>query len=212
LRERILTAGPDSLADDELLEVILFAASPRADQRPIAKALITRFGSFAAVMTADSAALTEVGLSPACVGSIKAAREAALRVIQADLQERPVVGSWDKLITYCAAHISHIEVEEFHALFLDRKNMLIKHERQQRGTTNHVEVYPREILKRALALNASAIILVHNRPSGDLTPSPTDIAVTMAIKMAGKALGLDLYDHIIVAQDAHISLNTLNMI
>ena len=152
-------AGPENLPDDELLEIILFAARQRGDVKPVAKALISHFGNFPAVMAADPDALAETGLNVAGITAIKAAREAGLRLMHAELQERPVVGSWDKLITYCAAHIAHGEVEEFHVLFLDRKNMLIKHECQQKGTVDHTPVYPREVVKRALNLGATAMIL-----------------------------------------------------
>jgi DNA repair protein RadC len=212
LRERMMAAGPESLPDYELLEVILFAAQQRGDVKPVAKALLAHFGSFAAIMAADPAALAEAGLNLAGVTAIKAAREAALRLMHAELQERPVVGSWDKLIAYCAAHIAHGEVEEFHILFLDRKNVLIKHERQQRGTIDHTPVYPREVVKRALDLGATALILVHNHPSGDPTPSTADINITKEIQKALGALGVALHDHIIIARDRHISFRDLKLI
>ena len=212
LRERMIAAGPESLPDYELLEVILFAAQQRGDVKPVAKALIARFGSFAAVMAANPAALAEAGLNLAGVTAIKAARAASLRLMHAELQERPVVGSWDKLIAYCSAHIAHEDVEEFHILFLDRKNVLIKHERQQRGTVDHTPVYPREVVKRALDLRATALILVHNHPSGDPTPSTADINITKEIKNAAGGLGVMLHDHIIIARDRHISFRDLKLI
>jgi DNA repair protein RadC len=212
LRERTLANGAESLPDYELLEVILFAAQQRGDVKPVAKALIAQFGSFAAVMAAEPDALAQAGLNLAGITAIKAAREAALRLMRAELQERPVVNSWDKLIDYCAAHIAHETVEEFHVLFLDRKNVLIKHERQQRGTVDHTPVYPREVVKRALDLGASALILVHNHPSGDPTPSTADIAITGEIKKATTALGLALHDHVIIARDRHVSFRDLKLI
>jgi DNA repair protein RadC len=212
LRERTLANGAESLPGYELLEVILFAAKTRGDVKPIAKALIAKFGSFAAVMTAELDALAEAGLNLAGMVAIKAAREAALRLLHAELRERPVVNSWDKLIDCCTAHVAHNEVEEFHILFLDRKNMLIKHERQQRGTVNHAPVYPREVVKRALDLNATAMILVHNHPSGDPTPSSADIAITREIERAATALGLALHDHVIIARDRHVSFRDLKLI
>ena len=127
-------------------------------------------------------------------------------------QERPVLGSWDKLIDYCSAQVAHNKVEEFHILFLDRKNVLIKHERQQRGTIDHTPVYPREVVKRALDLGASALILVHNHPSGDPTPSKADIAVTQDIKKAAAPLGVVLHDHIIIGRNGHTSLRDLGEI
>jgi DNA repair protein RadC len=204
--------GPENLPDDELLEIILFAAQERGDVKPVAKALISHFGNFPAVMAADPSALAETGLNVAGIKAIKAAREAGLRLMHAELRERPVVGSWDKLITYCAAHIAHGEVEEFHVLFLDRKNMLIKHERQQKGTVDHTPVYPREVVKRALNLGATAMILVHNHPSGDPTPSTGDIEITRQIKNATGALGITLHDHIIIARDRYVSFRDLKLI
>jgi len=177
----------------------------------VAKALLARFGNFAAVI-ADRAALTEAGLNLAGIAALKAAREAGLRLMHADLHERPVVNSWDTLIDFCEAHLAHSDVEEFHILFLDRKNVLIKHERQQRGTVDHPPVYPREVVKRALELGASALILVHNHPSGDPTPSKADIAVMQAIKKAAGPLGLALHDHLIIARDQHISMRDSKLI
>jgi DNA repair protein RadC len=171
LRERMIAAGAESLPDYELLEMLLFAANPQADMKPTAKALLAHFGGFGEVMSADPDALSEAGLGLAGIAAIKSVREAALRLMRLELQQRPVVNSWDKLIDYCNAHVAHNKVEEFHILFLDRKNVLIKHERQQRGTVDHTPVYPREVVKRALDLGASALILVHNHPSGDPTPS-----------------------------------------
>jgi DNA repair protein RadC len=178
LRERMVAAGAESLPDYELLEMLLFAANPQGDVKPAAKLLLAHFGGFGKVLSADPDALSEAGLGLAGIAAIKSVREAALRLMRLELQEQPVVNSWDKLIDYCNAQVAHNKVEEFHILFLDRKNVLIKHERQQRGTIDHTPVYPREVVKRALDLGAAAIILVHNHPSGDPTPSKADIAVT----------------------------------
>jgi DNA repair protein RadC len=212
LRQQMMTAGPESLPDHELLEVILFAARARWDVKPIAKALLSRFGSFAAVMAGEPAALTEAGLNLAGVIALKAAREAALRLMRAKLESRPVVNSWDKLIDFCAAHVAHSPVEEFHILFLNRKNVLIKHERQQRGTIDHTPVYPREVVKRALELGASALVLVHNHPSGDPTPSNADIVLTQDIKKAAAPLSLALHDHLIIGRNQYVSLRELKLI
>jgi DNA repair protein RadC len=166
LRQRLIAGGPDNLPDYELLEVLLFAGNPRGDVKPLAKDLIDRFGSFAEVLSAASDDLLAFpGLGEAGVAALKSVREAALRLIGAELRERPLLGSWDRLIEYCTAHIAYGKVEEFHLLFLDRKNMLIAHERQQRGTIDHTPVYPREVVKRALELAASALILVHKNPA-----------------------------------------------
>jgi DNA repair protein RadC len=212
LRERLVDSGAESLPDYELLEVILFAAHPRGDVKPVAKALLAHFGGFAEMMSAEPDALARAGLNLAGVAAIKAAREAALRLMRAELQQRPVVNSWDKLIDYCSAQVAHGKVEDFHILFLDRKNVLIKDERQQRGTVDHTPVYPREVVKRALELGASALILVHNHPSGDPTPSKADIAVTQDIKKAAAPLGVVLHDHVIIGRNRHISLRELGEI
>ena len=212
LRERMIANGAESLPDYELLEVILFAARARGDVKPVAKALLGHFGGFAEMMSAEPDALAAAGLTLAGRAAIKAAREAALRLMRAELQQRPVVNSWDKLIDYCSAQVAHGKIEEFHILFLDRKNVLIKDERQQRGTIDHTPVYPREVVKRALELGASALILVHNHPSGDPTPSKADIAVTKDIKKAAAPLGVVLHDHVIIGRNRHTSLRELREI
>jgi DNA repair protein RadC len=212
LRERMVAAGAESLPDYELLELLLFAANPQGDVKPTAKSLLAHFGGFGKVMSADPDALSEAGLGLAGIAAIKSVREAALRLMRLELQERPVVNSWDKLIDYCNAEVAHNQVEEFHILFLDRKNVLIKHERQQRGTIDHTPVYPREVVKRALDLGAAAMILVHNHPSGDPTPSKADIAVTQDIKKAAAPLGVVLHDHVIIGRNGHTSLRDLGLI
>ena len=208
----MMASGPESLPDYELLEMLLFAAQQRGDVKPVANALFAKFGNFAAVMAAEPDALTEAGLNLAGITAIEASREAASRLMRGELQERPVVNSWDKLIDYCSGQVAHNKVEEFHILFLDHKNVLLKHERQQRGTVDHTPVYPREVVKRALDLGASALILVHNHPSGDPTPSKADIAVTQDIKKAAAPLGVTLHDHLIIAHNRHISFRDLGLI
>jgi len=212
LRERMIASGAESLADYELIEVILFAARARGDVKPVAKALLGQFGGFAELMSAEPDALAAAGLNLAGIAAIKAAREAALRLMRAELHQRPVVNSWDKLIDYCSAQVAHGKIEEFHILFLDRKNVLIKDERQQRGTVDHTPVYPREVVKRALELGASALILVHNHPSGDPTRSKADIQVTQDIKKAAAPLGVVLHDHVIIGRNRHTSLRELGEI
>ncbi len=212
LRQRFLDADAEKLPDYELLEIILFAALQRGDVKPLAKAVLGHFGGFAETMSAEPAALAEAGLNLAGIAAVKSVREAALRLMRAELQERPVVNSWDKLIDYCTAQIAHGKVEEFHVLFLDRKNVLLKHERQQKGTIDHTPVYPREVVKRALELEASALILVHNHPSGDPTPSKADIAVTQDIKKAAAPLGVTVHDHVIIGRNRHTSLRDLGLL
>jgi DNA repair protein RadC len=212
LRQRLVAAGARNLPDYELLEVILFASNARADVKPLAKALLEQFGGFAELLSAEPDALAGAGLGLAAVAALKSAREAALRLMQSELRERPVVSSWDRLIDYCTAQIAHGKVEEFHILFLDRKNVLIKHERQQRGTVDHTPVYTREVVKRALELGASALILVHNHPSGDPTPSKADIAVTKDIVKAAQPLGVTVHDHLIIGRGHHASLRDLGLL
>ena len=198
--------------------MLLAASNPRGDTKPLAKKLIDHFGgTLAAVLSADPEALRSVRVDgrrvgPAGAAMLKAVREAALRLSRAELTDGEVIGSWDKLIDYCKANIAHGAVEEFHLLFLDRKNVLIKHERQQRGTIDHTPVYPREVVKRALELNASALILVHNHPSGDPTPSKADIAVTRDIINAAKPLGVTVHDHLIIGRGRHTSLRDLGLL
>src|SRR5580700_10352477 len=213
LRERLIAAGPESLPDYELLELLLFAGNPRGDTKPLAKLLLDRFGGFAEVLSAEPDALLAVpGLAVAGVAALKSVREASLRLLKSELRERPVIGSWDRLIDYCSAVVAHGKVEEFHLLFLDRKNALLAHERQQRGTIDHTPVYTREVIKRALELGASALILVHNHPSGDPTPSKADIAVTRDIVNAAKPLGVTVHDHIIIGRNRHTSLRDLGLL
>ena len=212
LRQRLIAAGAGNLPDYELIEVILFASNPRGDVKPLAKDLLQRFGGFAELLSADTEALAGAGLGLAGIAALKSVREAALRLMRSELHQRPVVGSWDKLIDYCVAHIAHGTVEEFHILFLDRKNVLIKHEQQQRGTIDHTPVYPREVVKRALELQASALILVHKHPSGDPAPSKADIAVTKDIVNAARPLGVTVHDHLIIGRGRHTSLRDLGLI
>ena len=218
LQDRLLTGGAENLPDYEILEMLLAASNPRGDTKPLAKKLIDHFGgTLAAVLSADPEALKSVRVEgrrvgPAGAAMLKAVREAALRLSRAALTDGEVLNSWDKLIDYCKANIAHGTVEEFHLLFLDRKNVLIKHERQQRGTIDHTPVYPREVVKRALDLNASALILVHNHPSGDPTPSKADIAVTRDIVNAAKPLGVTVHDHLIIGRGRHTSLRDLGLL
>jgi DNA repair protein RadC len=212
LRQRLIAAGAENLPDDELLELVLLANSPRADTEPLVAELLDRFGSLAEVLGAESEALAAAGLGTPAIAGVKFMREVALRFIRAEFRDRPVVGSWDQLIDFCTVRIAYSTVEEFHILFLDRKNALIKDERQQRGTVDHTPVYTREVIKRALELGASALILVHNHPSGDPAPSPTDIAVTKDIIKAAAPLGITVHDHLIIGRGRHSSLRDLGLI
>lgn len=213
LRERFLRDGGESFADYELLELLLCLAIPRRDVKPLAKSLIKTFGSFAATVAADPAALRAVdGIGDATVAALKLTRASALRLSLAQAMTRDVVSSWQALIDYCRASIAFAGVEEFHVLFLDGKNAVIAAERQQTGTVNHAPVYPREVMKRALELGAQALIVVHNHPSGDLTPSDADIAMTKDLRSAADHLGLVLHDHLIIARGGHASFRSLGLL
>jgi DNA repair protein RadC len=191
---------------------MLFTSNPHADVESLVGELLDRFGTLAEVLSADTEALAAAGLSLPAIAGVKCVREVALRFLRADLHQRPVVGSWDKSIDYCNAQIAYSKVEEFHILFLDRKNALIKDERQQRGTIDHTPVYTREVIKRALNLGASALILVHNHPSGDPTPSAADIAVTNDIIKTTAVLGIAVHDHLIIGRGGHTSFRDLGLI
>jgi DNA repair protein RadC len=205
LRERLLAAGPEALADHEMLEILLFAL-PRRDTKSLARELITRFGSFARVIAAPVHELLAVeGLGEAGAAALKSVHAAALRLMRADVIDQPVLTNWDRLMEYLHAELSRERVEQFRVLFLDNRNRLLADEAQQRGTVNHTPVYPREVAKRALELHATALILVHNHPSGDPTPSPDDMAMTQQIKLAAEALAIVLHDHIVVGNGRWLS-------
>jgi DNA repair protein RadC len=213
LRQRLMTAGPGALPDYELLELVLFAAQPRRDVKPLAKTLLARFGSFAEVISAPPALLAEVdGVGDTVIATLKVVQAAALRLAQGEVMARPVIGSWQKLMAYCRASMAHEATEHFRVLFLNRRNELIADEVQQKGTVDHTPVYPREVVKRALELGATAVIMVHNHPSGDPTPSPADIEMTREVKDAGEKLGIQLHDHVIIGRRGHNSFKTLGLI
>ena len=206
MRDKLLTRGPDALADYELLEMLLYFAMPKSDTKPLAKALISRFASFAGVLAAPQQALLETrGLGPHSVAAIKLVQAAAIRMSRAEVMERPVLGNWDRLIDYLHAVMAREKIEQFRVLFLDAKNRLIADEAQARGTVNHTPVYPREVVKRALELHATALILVHNHPSGDPTPSRADLEMTREIRQAAAVLSITLHDHLIVGNGRFLS-------
>jgi DNA repair protein RadC len=212
LRQCLIEAGAESLPDYELLQVMLFTSNPHADVESLVQELLDRFGSLAEVLSADAEALAAAGLSLPAIAGVKFVREVALRFMRAELHQRPVVGSWKKLIDYCSAQIGYSEVEEFHILVLDRKNALIKDERQQRGTVDHTPVYIREVIKRAIDLGASALILVHNHPSGDPTPSSADITATNDLIKAAAVFNIAVHDHLIIGRGRHTSFRELGLI
>jgi DNA repair protein RadC len=186
---------------------------PRRDTKPLAKALLARFGSFAEVIAAPSARLLEVkGVGESIVQHLKIVEAAAQRLAKTKVMGRPVLSSWTALLDYCTAAMARAQNEEFRVLFLDRKNVLIADEVQNRGTVDHTPVYPREIIKRALELGASSIILVHNHPSGDPTPSKADIAMTREVAAAAKALGITVHDHLVIGRAGHASFKSLGLL
>lgn len=206
LRSRFMEGGAAAMPDYELLELLLFRALPRQDVKPLARLLLDTFGDFNRVVAAPVARLTAVkGVGEAVVQELKIVEAAAQRMARARVLQRPVLSSWDALLDYCHTAMAHRETEQFRILFLDRKNVLIADEEQARGTVDHVPVYPREVVKRALELNTSALILVHNHPSGDPTPSDADIAMTMQIREAAETLGIVLHDHLIVGKERELS-------
>ena len=212
LRARFLSAGTDALADYELLELLLFQAIPRRDTKPIAKTLLRRFGSYAEVVSADPAELREVeGVGDAVVLLLKTIQAAAHRLGREQVINRPVFSGWQNLIDYCHAAMAYEKTEQFRILFLDRKNTLIADGVQQRGTIDHTPVYPRGVVKRALELGASALIMVHNHPSGDPTPSKADIAMTRDVMAAGEKLGIIVHDHVIIARGGNSSFRSLGL-
>ncbi len=206
LRARFLDGGATAMPDYELLELVLFRAIPRQDVKPLARRLLDMFGSFDGAVSAPVTRLAEVeGVGPAVMLELKLVEAAAHRLARARVMNRPVLSSWEALLDYCRASMGHRATEQFRVLYLDRKNILIADEEQARGTVDHVPVYPREVVKRALELNASALILVHNHPSGDPTPSEADILVTNQILDAATVLGLALHDHLVIGRAAVLS-------
>ncbi|MGB3446423.1 MAG: DNA repair protein RadC [Xanthobacteraceae bacterium] len=212
LRDHFRGVGADALSDYELLELVLFRALPRRDVKPLAKTLIGKFGSFAEVVHAPPARLGEVeGLGEAAITEIKLIAAAASRVAKGQLKQRTVLSSWSAVIEYCRAAMAFADKEQFRILFLDKRNQLIADELQQVGTIDHTPVYPREVVKRALELSATAIIMVHNHPSGDPTPSTADIQMTKSIVGIANPLGISVHDHIIVGKNGHASLKGLRL-
>jgi DNA repair protein RadC len=213
LRMRFREAGAEAVSDYELLELIMFRTIPQRDLKPIAKELIAKFGSFAEVLAAAPARLEEVkGVKAATATDLKIVQAAAARLTRGQVKKRPVLSSWPAVLDYCRTAMAFADKEQFRVLFLDKRNQVIADELQQTGTVDHTPVYPREVLKRALELSATALILVHNHPSGDPTPSRADIQMTQSIVDIAKPLGISVHDHIIVGKDGHASLKGLKLI
>lgn len=206
LRTRFIEGGPAAMPDYEILELVLFRAIPRQDVKPLARRLLERFGDFNRVISAPPGRLSEVvGVGDAVIQELKIVEAAAQRMARSRIIGKPVLSGWQALLDYCHTAMAHQETEQFRVLFLDRKNTLIADEAQARGTVDHVPVYPREVVKRALELSASALILVHNHPSGDPSPSPEDISMTKEVENAAGILGLTLHDHLIIGKQSELS-------
>ncbi|WP_171124284.1 MULTISPECIES: DNA repair protein RadC [unclassified Ruegeria] len=209
LRERFMAGGSAAMPDYELLELVLFRAIPRQDIKPLARALMDTFGDFNRVLTAPEERLRQIkGVGDTVITDLKILEACAHRMARARVMHRHVISGWDALLDYCHTTMAHCETEQFRVFFLDRKNVLIADEEQAKGTVDHVPVYPREVAKRALELNASALILVHNHPSGDPTPSQSDIDMTNRIQDACTALGLTLHDHLIIGKSNELSFRS----
>jgi DNA repair protein RadC len=213
LRERFYSAGPDALSDYELLELALFSSLPRRDTKPLAKELLKKFGSFVEVIHAPVARLREVkGIGDASINQLKLLAAATGRAAKGEIRRNVALSSWNEVIDYCRSSMAFADKEQFRLLFLDKRNQLIADEVQQVGTIDHTPVYPREVIKRALELSATALILVHNHPSGDPTPSQADIQMTKAIVDIAAPLGIAVHDHIIVGRGGHASLKGMRLI
>ena len=212
VRERVMKSGVEALADYELLELLLFYAIERIDTKPLAKRLLERFGTLGDVFAAEPAQLREFEIDQKTLILFRTAREAGRRLAERKVKDMPVLTNWQQLIDYCHAALAHEKTEQFRILFLDRKNVLIADEVQQRGTIDHTPVYPREVVKRALALNAAALILVHNHPSGDPKPSRDDIEMTKEIRKAAEALGISIHDHLVIGRKGHASFRSLGLL
>ena len=213
LRQRFMAAGDAGVADYELVELILFRALPRRDVKPLAKAVIARFGSFAEAIAARPERLREVaGLGEAAIVEFKIVEAAARRLTKGAVKVRQTLGSWTEVLDYCRTAMAFADREEFRILFLDKRNVLIGDEVQGRGTVDHTPVYPREVVRRALELGSTALVLVHNHPSGDTTPSTADIRMTHEIIAVAKPLGIAIHDHLIVGRNGHSSLKALKFI
>jgi DNA repair protein RadC len=213
LRERLLKGGAEALADYEVLEYLLFAANRRGDTKPLAKALIKQFGSLSGVLNADPAALQRVkGLGEVGAGALKIVAVAARRMARSEVAQKPVLGSWQALLDYLAIDMAHLTVERVRVLYLDTRNRLIDDHHVGDGSIDEAAIHPREVIRRAMDLGASALILVHNHPSGNPQPSRADIQITQRIAEAGRLLGVTVHDHVIIAREGHVSLRAKGLI
>lgn len=213
LRDRFLAGGSAALADYEILEMLLFSSKPRGDVKPLAKRLLAEFGSFAKVITAPEEQLRKIeGMGDAAVSAILLTHAATERLLREQVIDRPLIQGWSALLDYAKAAMAHKKIEEFRILFLNRRNELVRDEVQQRGTVDHTPVYIREVVKRALELGATSIILMHNHPSGDHSPSPADIDITRQVIEAAKVVGIKVHDHLIISERGHYSFRANGII
>jgi DNA repair protein RadC len=213
LRQRLLEGGAEALADYEVLEYLLFGAQARGDTKPVAKELLKRFGSLSAVLDAGPGALKQVkGVSEASVGALKIAALAARRMARSEVRQQPVLGSWQALLDYLTIDMAHLKVERVRVLYLDSRNRLVSDHLASEGTVDEAAIHPREVIRRGLDLGATALILVHNHPSGNPEPSRADIQITQRIAEAGRLLGMTVHDHVIVGREGHVSLRSKGLI
>lgn len=213
LRARFLETGGENLPDYELLELILFSARPRGDVKPLAKRLLKHFGSFDKVLYASDHELTAIDeVGEAVIAALKTVRVSAQRLVKSEISDQPIIASWSSLLDYCKLAMGKNKIEEFRVLFLNNRHALIADETMQRGTINHTPVYPREVVKRALELSAAAVILLHNHPSGDPTPSKADIDITVKIVEAAATVGVTVHDHVIITDGGHYSFKSFGLI
>jgi DNA repair protein RadC len=213
LRQRLLTGGPEALADYEVLEYLLFGARARGDTKPLAKELLVRFGSLAGVLEASPGALMQVkGISEASAGALKITALAARRMARSEIRQKPVLGSWQALLDYLAIDMANLTVERVRVLYLNARNQLFLDLELGDGTVDEAAIYPREVIRRGLDIGATALILVHNHPSGDPEPSRADIQITHRIAEAGRLLGIVVHDHVIVGHERHVSLRAKGLI
>ena len=213
LRGRLLDGGSEALADYEVLEYLLFASIRQSDTKPIAKSLLARFGSLAGVLNADPAALRQVdGVGETSAAALKIVAVAARRMAKSEMKGRPVLGSWQSLLDYLSIDMAHLTVERVRVLYLDTRNRLIDDHHVGDGSIDEAAIHPREVIRRAMDVGASALILVHNHPSGNPEPSSADIQITRKIAEAGRLLGVTVHDHVIVSREGHVSLRSKGLI
>jgi DNA repair protein RadC len=213
LRQRLFEGGPDALLDHELVEYLLALALPRRDTKPLAKKLIQEFGGYGGLLTADPQAIARIGdISEGAVAALKIAQASALRLLKSEVQSRPVLGSWQALLDYLHADMAHEPIERVRVLFLNSKNMLIRDEKMSEGSVDEAAVYIREIMRRALDCHATALIIVHNHPSGDPSPSQQDIRLTRDLVDAGRHLRIAVHDHVIIGAKGHNSMRAMGLI